>query len=83
MPFSIRSMFTFNFTHIVQNIAVPLVPLLLEDEEEPVTLDDLRRNHRSMLPTCRYKDRDDLLASLEEKIISPAQAKLQELRDIR
>src|SRR5262249_36038724 len=67
--------------HIVQNIAVPLVPLLLEGEEEPVTLYNLRRNHRSVLPTCRYKDRDDLLASLEGKIIAPAQAKARELRE--
>jgi uncharacterized protein YjbI with pentapeptide repeats len=69
--------------HIVQNIAVPLVPLLLEGEEEPVTLYDLRRNHRSILPTCRYKDRDDLLASLEEQVIIPAQAKAQELLGMR
>lgn len=69
--------------HIVQNIAVPLVPLLLEGEEEPVTLYDLRHNHPSVLPTCRYTDRDDLLASLEQKVIAPAQAKAQELREIR
>jgi hypothetical protein len=56
---------------------------LLEGEEEPVTLYDLRRNHRSLLPTYRYKDRDDLLASLEEKVIVPAQAKAKELRKIR
>ena len=69
--------------HIVRNIAVPLVPLLLEDEEEPVTLHDLRRNHRSVLPTLRYTNSDDLLASLEEEVISPAQAKLGELREMR
>jgi hypothetical protein len=69
--------------HIVRNIAVPLVPILLEGEEEPVTLYNLRRNHRSVLPTCRYKDRDDLLASLEEKVIVPAQAKTKELRSTR
>jgi hypothetical protein len=59
--------------HIVRNIAVPLVPLLSESEDEPVTLYSLRRNHRSVLSTCRYTDRDDLLASLEEKVIIPAQ----------
>lgn len=69
--------------HIVRNIAVPLVPLLLEGTDEPVTLYNLRRNHRSVLPTYRYTDCDDLLASLEEKVIAPAQAKLQELREIR
>jgi len=69
--------------HIVRNIAVPLVPLLLEGEDKPVTLYNLRRNHRSVLPTCRCTDRDDLLASLEEQVIAPAQAKLQELPEIR
>ncbi len=69
--------------HIVRNIAVPLVPLLLAGEEEPVTLYNLRRNHRSILPTCLYTNRDDLLASLEEQIIDPAQEKLQELLAIR
>jgi len=68
--------------HIVRNIAVPLVPLLLEGEDEPVTLYNLR-NQRSLLPTCRYTDRDALLASLEEKVILPAQAKLEELWEMR
>jgi uncharacterized protein YjbI with pentapeptide repeats/DNA-binding XRE family transcriptional regulator len=66
--------------HIVRNIAVPLVPLLLEGEEEPVTLYNLRRNHPSVLPTCHYRDCDDLLASLQDKVIAPAQAKALELR---
>jgi hypothetical protein len=69
--------------HIVRNIAVPLVPLLLKGKKEPVTLYNLRRNHRSVLPTLRYTNCDDLLASLEEQVITPAQAKVQELRDIR
>jgi hypothetical protein len=69
--------------HIVRNIAVPLVPLLVRGKKEPVTLYNLRRNHRSVLPTCRYKDCDELLVSLKEKVIIPAQAKAQELRDIR
>ncbi len=69
--------------HIVRNIAVPLVPLLQEGDVEPVTIPDLRINHRSVLPTCWYKDCQDLLASLEEKIIIPAKAKAQELREIK
>jgi hypothetical protein len=68
--------------HIVRNIAVPLVPLLLEGEEEPVTLYNLR-NQRSLLPTCPYKDRDELLVYLEERVIAPALAKAKELREIR
>jgi uncharacterized protein YjbI with pentapeptide repeats len=70
-------------THIVPSLAVPLIPLLLEGEEEPVTLLHLRRISRCVLPTCRYTDREELLASLEEKVIVPAQAKALELREIR
>ena len=69
--------------HIVRNIAVPLVPLLLKGKKEPVTLYNLRRNHRSVLPTLRYTNSDDLLASLKEKVIVPAQAKIEKLRKIR
>lgn len=69
--------------HIVEKIAVPLVPLLLHGEDEPVTLYDLRINHRSLLPTCRYADQEELLTSFEEKVIAPAQAKAKELMEMR
>jgi hypothetical protein len=69
-------------THIVPSLAVPLIPLLLEGEEEPVTLLHLRRTSRCVLPTYRYTNRDDLLASLVKKVITPAQAKARELQRI-
>jgi uncharacterized protein YjbI with pentapeptide repeats len=70
-------------THIAPSLAVPLVPLLLQGEEEPVTLSHLRRISRCVLPTYRYTDCEHLLASLAEKVITPAQAKALELREIR
>lgn len=61
--------------HIVRNIAVPVQPLLLEDSgEEPVTLHDLRRNQRSLLPTVTYKDILGLIEALETEVIRPAEA---------
>ena len=70
--------------HIVPNIAVPVIPLLVEGSgEEPTTLYDLRINHRSLLDTYWYKDLDDLLASLEKEVIDPAEAKARELSEIR
>ena len=66
--------------HIVRNVAVPVKPLLLKGSgKEPVTLDNLRRNHQSLLDTHWYDDPDDLLASLGKKIIAPAEAKAKEL----
>lgn len=67
--------------HIVRNIAVPVQPLMLEGAgEEPVTLYNLRRNHRSLLDTYRYQDLEDLLGALGEKVIAPAEARGRELR---
>jgi Pentapeptide repeats (8 copies) len=67
--------------HIVRNVAVPVQPLMLEGAgDEPVTLYNLRRNHRSLLDTYRYKNLEDLLRALSEKVIAPAEAKGRELR---
>lgn len=65
----------------MRNIAVPVQPLMLEEAgDEPVTLFNLRRNHRSLLDTYRYKNLEDLLEPLSDKVISPAEAKGIELR---
>ncbi len=63
---------------------MPIIPLLLEGSgEEPVTLNDLRINHLSVLDTYRYKDKYDLLATLKEKVINPAETKVAELENRR
>jgi uncharacterized protein YjbI with pentapeptide repeats len=68
--------------HIVRNIAVPVKPLLLEGAgDEPVTLYNLRRNHQSLLDTHRYRDLDDLLASLQEEVIGPAELKAKQIKE--
>lgn len=68
----------------IAEIAVPIIPLLLEGlGEEPVTINNLRINHLSILDTHRYKNRDDLLTSLKEKVIDPAETKVKELGDRR
>jgi uncharacterized protein YjbI with pentapeptide repeats len=68
--------------HIVRNLAIPVLPLLLGGSgEEPVTLTDLRRNHRSLLPTFIYANKNELLDSLEN-VIGPAEALVAEMRSI-
>lgn len=67
--------------HIVRNLTIPVQPLLLEGSgKEPVTLYNLRRNHRSLLQTFIYKDTAELIGSLQAKVIAPAEALANELR---
>ncbi|HHT9124255.1 MAG TPA: pentapeptide repeat-containing protein [Candidatus Brocadiia bacterium] len=69
--------------HIVRNVTVPVKPLMKGSGKEPITLYNLRINHRSLLETYRYKNLGDLLASFKEKVIIPAEAKVTELKEIK
>ncbi len=44
---------------------------------------DLQRRYHWVLPTHHYQDLDDLLASLQTKVIAPAEHKAQELEKQR
>ena len=51
--------------HIVQNLAIPVLPLMHQDAKaEPATLFDLRKGRTYVLPTHRYAGVGDLIASL-------------------
>jgi uncharacterized protein YjbI with pentapeptide repeats len=68
--------------HIVRTVAVPVKPLLQQGAgKEPVTLYNLRKNHKSVLETYRYTDSDDLMANLESAVIAPAEVKAKDLGD--
>jgi uncharacterized protein YjbI with pentapeptide repeats len=70
---------------IVPHRTVPVQPLLKESEDpnrpsrEYSMFIDLRKKYHWVLSTYRYKDLDDLLASLQAKVIDPAEQKAQEL----
>ena len=65
---------------IVPHLTVPVQPLLLEGSTgEYGMFQGLKKNRHWVLPTHHYKDVNYLLASLEEKVIAPAEAKAQEL----
>jgi len=67
--------------HIVRSIAVPVQPLLIKGAgKEPVMISTLRRHHKSVLDTYWYTGPQDLLSSLEEKVIVSAEARIKELR---
>jgi hypothetical protein len=60
-----------------------LQPLIIEgktvERREYVMFQDLRKRYSWVLPTFRYQDTADLLASLKEHIIEPAEQKVNEL----
>jgi uncharacterized protein YjbI with pentapeptide repeats len=74
---------------IIPQCVVPIQPLLslqplIVDEKEVerreyAMFQDLRRRYSWVLPTYRYQDTADVLASLKEKIIDPAELKVKEL----
>ncbi len=66
---------------IIPDLAVPVQPLLAEGSTEFSMFQDLRRKYHWVLQVHIYKDLDDLFSSLSEKVISPAEAKVIELRN--
>ena len=65
---------------IVPDLAVPVQPLLLEGSTgEYGMFHDLKRKYHWVLAVHRYGDLNDLLASLGEQVIAPAEAKAKEL----
>ena len=74
---------------IIPQTVVPVQPLLTlqpiivdgkaVERREYAMFEDLRRRYQWVLPTFRYQDTADLLASLIEHIIEPAEQKAQEL----
>lgn len=66
--------------HIVDNVAVPVKPILLQGEEmELAALVDLRKNHRSLLETYVYENEISLINNLERMIIEPAEELFKQL----
>src|SRR2546421_1342 len=64
---------------IVPTLAVPVRPVLLEGKKGYAMLIDLLSTYHWMLPIHFYKDQADLLATLKEQVIEPAEQKAQEL----
>lgn len=67
---------------IVPHRKVPVQSIFCESQEakhEYSMFQDLRKKYHWVLPTHRYRGIDDLLASLQERVIEPAEQKAQEL----
>jgi hypothetical protein len=74
---------------VIPQTVVPVLPLLTlqpliidgkaVERREYAMFEDFRRRYHWVLPTFRYQDIADLLASLQEQVIEPAEQKAQEL----
>jgi hypothetical protein len=54
-------------------------PIIVAMQEEPGMF-DFYRNFRSFLNVHRYASQEQLIAELGEKVVSPAELKVQDLR---
>lgn len=64
----------------MDNVTVPVKPILLQGEEmELATLVDLRKNRRSLLETYVYENEISLINNLERMIIEPAEELFKQL----
>jgi uncharacterized protein YjbI with pentapeptide repeats len=64
---------------IVPMLAIAVQPVLLEGKKEYAMSIDLLSTYHWMLPIHFYKDQADLLATLKEDVIKPAEQKAKEL----
>jgi uncharacterized protein YjbI with pentapeptide repeats len=64
---------------IVPELRVPVQPLLQRRQREFSMFSDLRETYHWVLATHEYTDISDLLASLGDKVIAPAEQKAKEL----
>lgn len=66
--------------HIVPLLpSVPVQPIIIHSEYEYALIDHIM-GFRSVLETYRYENQKELIASLKEKVIEPAEAKVNALR---
>jgi uncharacterized protein YjbI with pentapeptide repeats len=64
---------------IVPTLAVPVQPVLLEGKGEYSMFSDFLKTYHWVLPVYYYRDQGNLLATLKEQVIEPAEQKAKEL----
>jgi uncharacterized protein YjbI with pentapeptide repeats/MFS family permease len=60
--------------HLIQDVAVPVAPILLQGHHEPETLEILRQNYQSVLDTVWYSDQEELMRTIEGRVFRAAEA---------
>src|SRR2546421_2260502 len=64
---------------IIPTLAVPVQPVLFEEKREYAMFVDFLKTYPWVLPVHYYRDQANLLASLKDRVIDPAEQKAQEL----
>jgi len=64
---------------IIPTLAVPVQPVLLEGKREYAMFVDFLKTYPWVLPVHYYRDQANLLATLKDRVIDPAERKAQEL----
>lgn len=67
---------------IVPNIAIPFVPII-QGEEPFAMFSSLQSKYFWVLPTFTYRSEADLIGSLKEKVIDPAEKMMRRLRALK
>ena len=65
---------------VVPTTPVPIQPILLSGKSEFAMFVDLRWRYDWVLPTHHYDDPERLIADLAQRVIGPAEAKVEELQ---
>lgn len=65
---------------VVPGSVVPIQPVLLEGQHEYAMFKDLKRRYHWVLEPYSYASEEQLIATLDESVIRPAEAKALELR---
>jgi uncharacterized protein YjbI with pentapeptide repeats len=70
---------------IIPQCIVPVQPLIIQDgsQYEYALFRDLQQRYHWVLPLYRYQDKDELLCSLYESVILPAEQKAEELAKLK
>jgi hypothetical protein len=68
---------------IIPTLAVPVQPILLEGKREYAMFVDFLKTYHWVLPIHYYLDQVNLLATLKEQVIEPAERKAKELATLR
>jgi uncharacterized protein YjbI with pentapeptide repeats len=68
-------------SHIVPNLpSVPIQPILLESQEREYAMFEHWQHYPWVLPVFLYRDREHLMANLDENVITPAMTPLRWLQ---
>lgn len=65
--------------HIARNLTIPIKPILLKEQYEPITLYNLRRNHKTILETLVYSTDEEIHSRFQVEVVNECEKMFDEL----